>query len=1432
MSNQRRGMWIPETVNKTASIKPNRYGARPATAPSSNASNSEEYLKSRNKSEEVLPLVVSDHRRESLIRGTVIPPSKTDNTAPLIVHSNSYKRNQEIKKTYGFDKTASSISSGGGNSFGFGGGTNTVRQAPEIYSPLFQMANLQLPRDRITMNAWNRNFYDTHPLVHNCINLHATYPISKINIKCKDQRLQQFFQDMADDMDLVGALQNIALEFWKIGEKVSKDTTITMADGTLKKIIDIKVGDEVLTHLGNKKKVVELFAKPTNTTIEEHLKIYKVSVEGLHEPLIISGKHPIFTLSKNEIKCTTLSCQKKNMRILPNTGTCSNCGKKYDFKYNPDFKEMLSIQEHDIVFAPFHKDVRDNSKFTKELCYIIGFWLAEGSYIKAVRKGVRSLYEGIKFTNYDYNFLIEQLAPIFEKEIGNGIIYRSDSDNHFGYYNDGQIVNKYEYCFAGKKRGGWDIANLFREHCGEYSTEKKLSDLIMNLPVEKQLEILAGFIDGDGCVDQSNGHIIISTSSKNLANQFQIILRRSGIKTTLSKQKSKMKGEFTGNYNYRVKILANDSFKFFKSRLKSNKAEKLKNTKWSSNRTSMYQNWQLLTIKKIEDITKNFTDEFMYDIEVEDDHSYIANGFAIHNCFPYAELDESRGIWKRITIQNPDYIHVKTAILSGESTISLRPDAALQRLVQSNNPADIQLRQNIPEEILYHVRKGNNIPLDNFHISHLKMLSSPYDIHGTSLIVSIYKDLMLYDKLRESKFAQADNLVNPITLVKVGGTGEGEYHPTQDALEKYRQVFECYDEETEVLTDQGFKKYHETFSYTKKEDGDYETKVKPDIKIACFNAENEQLEYHEPNRATLYDYNGEMYCFSGEKVDIKVTPNHRMLANRRNNWIVVNSSDVVNNDKFRSVVDWHGKDMETLNVCDINIPLDDYLEFLGYVISEGYVSVISGKYFNNISITQQNIKEDKKTIKMCMSKIASYFGSDLKERVYVQKFETSSSETEMWKGLIYNSRLTKHIYNEIGENEKCNSHNKRIPRWIFDLKREHLKKLLYALSLGDAHIQKNKNDKLGYKYSSISERLADDVFELAFKCGYAPNKYKAVNGDGKEYWIVSYSDGTRGKFPSIIFDKRRKNKPITVEIYTGKVWCFTVPTGFFITRRNGKITIQGNSAQYDKDFKIITHAGVSVERVGASGQIIDIGNDMNFIVDNILFGLMTPKAILTQDGASFNSASIGLEVLKQRYETFRNMMSKWLVKKIFAPISEIQEFYEYKDGEKKLIVPEVDWNQMILYDMDNYINVLQQLATQNPERPTISKATLFRSLGLSIEEERRKIKDEMINTTIMLKEQQILQSMSLGALRSIKAEDDIIEPTEAPLPGTPGAEEAGMPTGGMMGGPLGGGADLGGLLGPSSGPTPPLGGSTPPAPTPLPPAPGGGSAPPPAPTKT
>ncbi len=386
--------------------------------------------------------------------------------------------------------------------------------------------------------------------------------------------------------------------------------------------------------------------------------------------------------------------------------------------------------------------------------------------------------------------------------------------------------------------------------------------------------------------------------------------------------------------------------------------------------------------------------------------------------FPYAELDESTGSWKRISILNPDYIHVKKSIIGNQTIISLRPDASIQRVINSTNPSDAALKRFIPRHIIDYVKKGQNIPLDSFNISHLKLLSSPYDIRGTSIVVSCYKDLMMYDKLRESKFAQADGMINPLTLVKLGGN---DYRPSQTDLEAFRMILE--------------------------------------------------------------------------------------------------------------------------------------------------------------------------------------------------------------------------------------------------------------------------------------------------------------------------------------------------------------------------------EAQYDKDFKLVTHSDVAIERVGYGGGIVDISSDITHITENLYAGLMCPKALIDQEGATYASSSVGLEVLRQRYDIFRNMMKKWLERRVFAPICEIQDFFEYKNGEKRLLVPSVDFNHMNLYDMQDYINSISNFVGNKQ----VSLQTLHRALGLSYEEERDRLKEEQIHEAQFSKQQQILGGMRLSELSNLDPSKPVPEPAETVEATAPegGGGLPGMDTGG--GAPEGGGLE--GLMG-------------------------------------
>lgn len=933
-----------------------------------------------------------------------------------------------------------------GGGVGSTAGASVERLAPEVYSPLFTMANLNLPRDRITVNAW-------------CF--------------------------------LPG-------------------TMVWMADGTRKPIEEIRIGDMVLSGEGVPRRVTTLFRRPVD---EE---IVGIRVKGSQETVWCTKNHSFMAVKADEVRChdktAYVKCKPDGQGCF-----CSRCGRQDD-PYEFHKVEAGHLEPRDALYMPVPKlePVSDDPLLgNPDALELLGYYAAEGSVSRNTVVFSLGAHE---------EKLAERIAEL------SGRLF-ADSKIHVRPDRSELYVN----CTDA------NLAKFVLQHCGEGSLTKRLSYELMSAEPAVLLRFLVAWLDGDGSQEKDNSGIFCgNTSSEFLAWQMRMLCLRLGLvahvfrdhsqKTMVSPSNGKT---YEVHPRYHVKIRGKSASKL--AECFASDFYRFADIRRSHERDGCCFLHKGKAIQWLNTTNKRHYAGFVHNIEIETDHSYnVGYGLHVGNCrnyfdlhplvrnavtlhatypisklnikcadknverffedmieemdllgalgdlsleywklgeaFPYAELDENTLKWKRIVVQNPDYIHVKKMVVASEPVISLRPDEVLRRLVMSNAPADVQLRKQIPQHIIYHVRRGENIPLDNFNVSHLKMLSSPYDVRGTSVIVSAFKDLMLYDKIREAKFAQADDLVNPITLVKVGGTGEGEFHPDAEQLEAWRQVIE--------------------------------------------------------------------------------------------------------------------------------------------------------------------------------------------------------------------------------------------------------------------------------------------------------------------------------------------------------------------------------EAQYDKNFKIITHAGVAIERAGSSGAVLDIAADIELIIKNIMHGLMVPQAVIDTESAVYASASIGLEVLRQRYFNFRNMLAKWLVNKIFAPISDLQGFYRAEGGYKKLIVPEVEWNHMNLYDLQDYISNLASLVTAKQ----VSLQTLYRSLGLNYEEERTKMRQEARNDAIRQREEQALASMSLLELRALDPEREIMEPTQAAppaggmptgapgAPGAPGAEMGGMPP--MGGGAPGGGGGLPGGLpelapppgeamgGPGGAGAPAPGGLTPPL------GPGGPGAPP------
>ena len=130
----------------------------------------------------------------------------------------------------------------------------------------------------------------------------------------------------------------------------------------------------------------------------------------------------------------------------------------------------------------------------------------------------------------------------------------------------------------------------------------------------------------------------------------------------------------------------------------------------------------------------------------------------------------------------------------------------------------------------------------------------------------------------------------------------------------------CLSEDTEVLTEDGFKTIQ-----------DYNDKPN---KIATYNNLSGDIEYQIPSNIIFKDYEGEMYLFESQNVNMLMTPEHRILGELKNgtnnNYIFKKAKDFNLDSKSILKIPVAGNNKND----DYNIS-DDEINLVAWILSDG-----------------------------------------------------------------------------------------------------------------------------------------------------------------------------------------------------------------------------------------------------------------------------------------------------------------------------------------------------------------------------------------------------------------------------------------------------------------------------------------------------------------
>jgi len=473
-----------------------------------------------------------------------------------------------------------------------------------------------------------------------------------------------------------------AKELAKIVLNISQDCLIVPAHCLLpdtylhsnpgiKKIKDISVGDKVFTHKGRLKKVKKIYKRYYKG------KIYNIKPYNFRIGLKTTSEHPFYIIKsyKDCKNCTHTIC-KPACAYYQKIG----CSHPYFKKYKPEWVQAEDVEKGDILIFPrFNKQIKHIkeiklSKFLskddyrlqeekilpslgtranklpnvikvdKELCRLIGYYVSEGytdnrdsisfCFNRSERKYIK-----------DLKFLMNSIFGLSSPRI-----YKRRNTNSIEIIYFSKILAKV-------------FSKLFYNNSATRRAHTKcLPFWTLDLPIEKQVEIFKSWWYGDtGC-----------TSSRELMNQMKIICLRLGIIPSIHEQsKEDSNKKYTKKIGDRIIKAQHNSFSlnlsFFQDLFGLLKTPSFKkfNTKLTRRHGWIDKKNIYIPVRDIE--TENYQGE-VYNLEVEDDNSYLSEFAAVHNCMtPWFGIFGSKSGFDSIEECFEDYTKYIFAIETGLS---------------------------------------------------------------------------------------------------------------------------------------------------------------------------------------------------------------------------------------------------------------------------------------------------------------------------------------------------------------------------------------------------------------------------------------------------------------------------------------------------------------------------------------------------------------------------------------------------------------------------------------------------------------------------------------------------------------------------------------------------------------------------------------------
>lgn len=327
----------------------------------------------------------------------------------------------------------------------------------------------------------------------------------------------------------------------------------------------------------------------------------------------------------------------------------------------------------------------------------------------------------------------------------------------------------------------------------------------------------------------------------------------------------------------------------------------------------------------------------------------------------------------------------------------------------------------------------------------------------------------------------------------------------------------CVDEQTEILTRQGWK----TFDA-----------VQEGEDVLTMNPLTETMEWQPCDHLNIFDWNGDLVKWDSTRMDALTTPDHRWITRdwrlldhryrhrATNQWRATSDLAITT----RVVVGGGNADAVFAEYPKLD---DEIVETIGWIITEGAYDSRPGK--NAISI-KQSITANPQHVQSI--------------RRLIQWWQERGATFTEHKRVYENGCVAWYLGNGVASYMRELIPNKQLsPELLCTLTRSQAELLLNVLMDGDGHTKK----QWGCRSWTQKDRCRNNSFQMLTSMLGLQTHQRPRSDDCVDTFIYQHQDVIGHSIVA------------TTQHYEGKVWCPTTANGTWMARRNGVTYWTGNS---------------------------------------------------------------------------------------------------------------------------------------------------------------------------------------------------------------------------------------------------------------------------------